>query len=78
MSPTRVAKAATAEQLEFRASREICHTVITVIAEHLREDAAVSWQGVVFDGGDLSGAEFSDGTINFDQAEFSDGTINFG
>src|SRR5690348_16727226 len=56
------------EQLAFRASREVRHTVIRVITAHLKEDAAVSWQGlnfdftgVVFDGGDFRSAGFSGG-----------------
>jgi hypothetical protein len=44
----------------YRALREVRHTVIRVIAAHLRDDAETSWQGhdldfteVVFDGGDF-------------------------
>jgi hypothetical protein len=33
-------------RLAFRADREVRHTVIRVIAAHLRDDAAVSWQGL--------------------------------
>jgi hypothetical protein len=72
------------ERLAFRASREVRHTVIRVITAHLRDGAAVSWQGldfdftgVVFDGGDFIGVRFSDGTVNFDYAKFSGGTVNF-
>src|SRR6266851_9642046 len=72
------------QRLAFRASREVRHTVIRVIAAHLRADAAVSWQGlnfdftgVVFDGGDFGGAKFSGGTVLFDQAKFSGGTVLF-
>jgi uncharacterized protein YjbI with pentapeptide repeats len=72
------------EQLAFRSSREVRHTVIRVIAAHLKKDAAVSWQGlsldfngVVFDGGDFRGAEFSDSLAVFDNAEFSGGTVRF-
>jgi hypothetical protein len=73
------------ERLEFRASREVRHTVIRVIAAHLRKDAAVSWQGldfdfagVVFDGGSFHRAEFSGGTVDFYDATFSGGTVYFG
>jgi uncharacterized protein YjbI with pentapeptide repeats len=73
------------QQLAFQASQKVRHTVIRVIAAHLREDARTSWRtlnfdftGVVFDGGDFSGAEFSSGTVNFDYAWFSGGTVNFG
>jgi hypothetical protein len=66
------------ERLAFRASREVRHTVIRVITAHLREGAAMSWQGldldftgVVFDGGDFGGAVFSGGTVSFDSAVFA-------
>jgi len=72
------------ERLAFRASREVRHTVIRVIAAHLRYGAAVSWRGldfdftgVVFDGGDFGDAVFSDGTVRFDRAEFSNGSVDF-
>jgi uncharacterized protein YjbI with pentapeptide repeats len=77
-------EAATAIRLAFRAGREVRHTVIRVIAAHLRTDAVVSWQGlnfdftgVVFDGGSFDGAEFSSGTVSFDDANFSGGTFGF-
>jgi Pentapeptide repeats (9 copies) len=73
------------ERLAFRASREVRHTVIRVITAHLRDGAVVSWQGlkldftgVVFDGGDFTGARFSGGTVSFNGAEFSGGTVSFG
>jgi len=54
------------EQRAFRASREVRRTVIRVITAHLKDGAAVSWQGlnfdftgVVLDGGDFSRAKFS-------------------
>jgi hypothetical protein len=57
------------EQLAFRASREVRHTVVRVIAAHLKDDAVASWQGlnfdftgVVFDGGDFS--EVFSATVN--------------
>ncbi len=72
------------EHLAFLASREVRHTVIRVIAAHLNDGAAVSWQGlsfdfnsVIFDGGDFRGAEFSGGLAVFDGAEFSGGTVRF-
>jgi Pentapeptide repeats (9 copies) len=86
-----------AERAAYRAGREVRRTVIRVITAHLREDAAVPWQGlnfdftgVVFDGGDFSGAEFSGGTalfggvifsggiVDFSGVKFSGGTIDFG
>jgi uncharacterized protein YjbI with pentapeptide repeats len=91
--------AAEPDRLAFRASREVRHTVIRVIGAHLKDGAAVSWQGldfdftgVVFDGGDFSGARFSGGTVTFfgasfpgndtdevvfDDAEFSGGDVSF-
>ena len=72
------------KQLAWQASREVRHTVIRVIAAHLNGTAPVSWcglnfdfAGVVFDGGDFSGAKFSGGTVNFAGAEFSGGTVTF-
>ena len=73
-----------AERSAYRANREVRHTVIRVITAHLRDDARVTWQGlnfdftgVVFDGGDFSGARFS-GTVDFRTAEFSGGMVDFG
>jgi hypothetical protein len=67
-----------------RASREVRHTVIRVITAHLKDGAAVSWQGrdfdftgVVFDGGDFSDAKFSGGTVYFSGAQFSGGVVDF-
>jgi uncharacterized protein YjbI with pentapeptide repeats len=72
------------QRLAFQAIREIRHTVIRVITAHLRAGAAVSWEGldfdftgVVFDGGDFSGARFSGGTVDFSDARFSGGIIGF-
>jgi uncharacterized protein YjbI with pentapeptide repeats len=77
-------QAPAARQLEFRASREVRHTVIRVITAHLRPDAKVSWRGLnfdftgtVFDGGDFRFAEFSGGTVSFSGAEFSGGEVHF-
>src|SRR5215813_12837984 len=51
------------ERRAFQASREVRHTVIRVITAHLKDGAALSWQGLsfdftgaVFDGGDFSPA----------------------
>jgi uncharacterized protein YjbI with pentapeptide repeats len=71
------------ERLAFGASREVRHTVIRVTGAHLRNGAAVSWQGlkfdftgVVFDGGDFSDATFS-GEVGFSGAKFSAGEVRF-
>jgi uncharacterized protein YjbI with pentapeptide repeats len=78
------AGASVAERLTFRASREVRHTVIRLIAAHLRKDAAPSWRGfnfdftgVAFDGGSFSDTEFSGGTVSFARAEFCGGTVQF-
>jgi len=51
---------------------------------HLKEGAAVScrsfnfdFNGVIFDGGDFRGAEFTSGLTVFDGAEFTGGTVSF-
>lgn len=71
---------------EYLASREVRHTIIRLIRDHLRLalEHPHSWQGhdldftgVVFDGGDLSGAVFSDSTVTFGDALFSNGAVNF-
>jgi uncharacterized protein YjbI with pentapeptide repeats len=71
-------------RLAFQAIREVRHTVIRVIAVHLKEDAAVPWQGlsfdftgVVFDGGNFNRVQFSSGTLNFRGAQFSGGEVDF-
>jgi uncharacterized protein YjbI with pentapeptide repeats len=70
----------------YLALREVRHTIIRLIRDHLRlplQDPH-SWQGhdfdftgVTFDGGDFSGAAFSGGTVDFGGATFSGGTVNF-
>ena len=72
------------QRLAFQAIREVRHTVIRVITAHLKEDAAVSWQGlnldftgVVFDGADFNSAQFSGGTVKFCGAQFHRGTVDF-
>lgn len=74
-----------ADRLAFRGNREVRHTIVRVITIHLRQDAAVSWQGadldftgVVFDGGNFVGAQFSGSLVTFDQAQFSGGLVRFG
>jgi hypothetical protein len=64
----------------YLALREVRHTVIRLIRDHLRLelDHPHTWQGhdfdftgVVFDGGDFSEATFSGGTVDFSGATFS-------
>ena len=78
-------KATDPQRRAFQASREVRHTVIRVITAHLKDDASVSWErldydftGVVFDGGDFRGANFSGGNVNFASAQFSGGEVYFG
>ncbi|MFI0453682.1 pentapeptide repeat-containing protein [Actinomadura sp. 6N118] len=68
----------------YRARREVRHTVIRIIGNHLRDGASVSWQGhdldftdVVFDGGDFHGAVFAASNISFRDARFVSGKVNF-
>ena len=77
-------EAPAAERLAFGASRQVRHTVIGIIARHLRPDAVISWRGrnfdftgVVFDGGNFSRAEFAGSTVSFSGAKFSGGTVDF-
>lgn len=80
-------------ELEFSAFREVRHTIIRIIGNHLR--TVTRWRGkdydftgVVFDGGSLAGAvfegraffngaRFSGGEVSFKEAIFSDGEISF-
>jgi hypothetical protein len=72
------------QRLAYRANLEVRLTVIRVITAHLKDGAAVSWQGLnfdftgaVFDGGDFRGAEFSGGEVLFAGAKFTSGTVSF-
>ncbi|MFD9190298.1 pentapeptide repeat-containing protein [Streptomyces phaeochromogenes] len=76
----------TAARHTYLASREVRHTIIRLIRDHLRlpPKNQHSWQGhdfdltsVTFDGGDFSRAVFSGGTVHFGEAVFSGGTVNF-
>lgn len=71
---------------EYLALREVRHTIIRLIRDHLRLELEHphSWQGhdfdftgVTFDGGDFSGAVFSRGTVDFRGAAFSGGSVSF-
>jgi uncharacterized protein YjbI with pentapeptide repeats len=64
--------------------RQVRHTVIRLIGDHLRPSAAVSWQGhdfdftgALFDGGDFGGLHISGGSVSFSEATFSGGNVNF-
>jgi hypothetical protein len=71
---------------DYLALREVRHTVIRLIRDHLRlpEENPHSWRGayldftgVTFDGGDFSGSIFKDGTVTFDHAKFQAGRVSF-
>ena len=73
-----------AERAAYRANREVRHTIIRLIGDHLRPGAAVSWEGldldfagVVFDGGVFASARFSGRWVRFDGAVFSGGSVYF-
>lgn len=70
----------------YLALREVRHSVIRLIRDHLRlePEHLHSWQGhdfdftgATFDGGDFSEATFSGGTVSFDEAAFSGGEVAF-
>lgn len=70
----------------YLALREVRHTVIRLIRDHLglEPEHPHSWQGhdfdftgVTFDGGDFSAVTFSGGTVSFSDVTFSGGTVNF-
>ncbi|MBE3001944.1 pentapeptide repeat-containing protein [Nocardiopsis sp. HNM0947] len=70
------------QELEFASLREVRHTIIRILGSRLRKDRR--WQdrdydftGAVFDGGDLSGAQFYGKKVSFAQAEFADGRTDF-
>ncbi|WP_017589457.1 pentapeptide repeat-containing protein [Nocardiopsis ganjiahuensis] len=69
-------------ELEFASSREVRHTIIRIIGNHLRRHTRwrgkdYDFTGTVFDGGDLSGAVFDGGTVSFRGAAFAEGTVSF-
>lgn len=64
--------------------KQVRLTIIREITERLQEDALNSWSnlnldftGVVFDGGNFSGASFNGGSVSFMEAKFSEGIVSF-
>lgn len=83
---TELPTGATEARHTYLALREVRHTIIRLIRDHLRLDSGdqYSWQGhdfdftgVVFDGGDFTDAVFSGGTVTFSEAAFAGGTVTF-
>ncbi|WP_190394119.1 pentapeptide repeat-containing protein [Nocardiopsis quinghaiensis] len=69
-------------ELEFASFREVRHTIIRIIGNHLREPTRwrgkdYDFTGVVFDGGNLTGAHFTGGRVDFTEARFTDGKVFF-
>ncbi|WP_344282920.1 pentapeptide repeat-containing protein [Actinomadura napierensis] len=75
-----------AARATYLAAREVRHTVIRIIGNHLNGHTDVSWRGhdldftgAIFDGGDFRRAVFtSDATVSFQEARFEGGTVDFG
>ena len=68
--------------LEFASFQQVRHTVIRIIGDHLRRPTRwrgkdYDFTGVVFDGGDLHGAVFTGGTVDFSESQFTGGTVDF-
>ncbi|GAA3173938.1 MULTISPECIES: pentapeptide repeat-containing protein [Streptomyces] len=65
--------------------REVRHTIIRVIRDHLRDpEAPTTWcglnldfTGATFDGGDFSGAKFRGSEVTFFGAKFTSGRVAF-
>jgi uncharacterized protein YjbI with pentapeptide repeats len=69
-------------KLTFAAMREVRHTIIRIIGNHLREETRwrgkdYDFTGTVFDGGNLSQTAFSDSVVSFVGARFINGMISF-
>jgi uncharacterized protein YjbI with pentapeptide repeats len=64
--------------------REVRLSLVRIIRDHLRDNAAVSWQGRIFrfhratfDGGDLSHVRMAGGYMSFYDANFVSGSLDF-
>lgn len=86
LPPKNASKARRAElreqELEFASFREVRHSIIRVIGDHLRRDTRwrgkyYDFTGAVFDGGDLNHAVFNGGNVSFREAKFTDGRFSF-
>ncbi len=68
--------------LEFESFQQVRHTIIRIIGHRLREKTRwrgknFDFTGVVFDGGDFSGAHFTGGRVLFSGARFEGGEVVF-
>ncbi|MEV2277882.1 pentapeptide repeat-containing protein [Nocardiopsis sp. NPDC049922] len=68
--------------LEFSSFREVRHTVIHIIGNHLRDGTKwcrmkYDFTRVVFDGGDLNGAKFFGSKVDFTNARFTSSPVSF-
>ncbi|WP_433701109.1 pentapeptide repeat-containing protein [Nocardiopsis sp. CA-288880] len=68
--------------LEFESFQQVRHTIIRIIGNRLRENTRwrgknFDFTGVVFDGGDFSGAHFTGGVVSFTRARFVGGDVSF-
>ena len=77
----------TASEKYREGEREVRHTIIRIIRDHLREPSTsiTTWCGLnldftntTFDGGDFDDAEFAGGTVSFDEAAFAGSVVVFG
>jgi hypothetical protein len=71
------------EPLTWAHDREVRHTIIRVIAQHLQGTANPSWigynfdfTGAVFDGGDFGGSVFKGGLVRFGYSQFIPSSSN--
>ncbi|RKS09144.1 pentapeptide repeat protein [Nocardiopsis sp. Huas11] len=70
-------------ELEFASLREVRHTIIRIIGNHLRADTRwrgkdYDFTGVVFDGGALHSIVFSGGEVSFTDARFCGDLVDLG
>lgn len=67
---------------EFDSIREVRHTILRLIGNHLREDTRwrgknYDFSGTVFDGGDFTDIRLTSGHMDFSGAHFIDGNVSF-
>lgn len=63
--------------------REVRFTIVSIIRDHVQQDATVTWRGhrfdfsgATFDGGSFHDVQFS-GIVDFSRAQFSGGLVDF-